>query len=335
MVNRSASLEWLRVAACLAVVVLHAAAGYIYQFGQISLVEWQFANVVDSVTRWCVPVFIMLSGAVNLHERNIAAGDFYKRRFNRLGPVIVFWSGVYVWYRHAAHDVPLTLEVVGQALLAGTPYYHLYFLFLIAGLYLITPLLSAAAVKLTGYQLFISGMVLTLVAMFAAGTGGAGVNVFSRFAPYVGYYILGAALVRLEFSPRAAALTFAVSVGATAVGTWSLVEHLGIGSRWALYLYSYLSPTVIPMSIAAFVLGLSLFRGEAGPILRRISGLTMGVYLLHLMVLEPISWWLPRIGLAANNAIIDLPIQAALASLITFLLVGIGARIPGIRSVLI
>ena len=52
--------DLLRVAATLAVVILHLSGGWISEV-PVASGAWRVFNVYDGLTRWCVPVFVMLS----------------------------------------------------------------------------------------------------------------------------------------------------------------------------------------------------------------------------------------------------------------------------------
>ena len=57
-------LDWVdgtRCVAALAVVLLHAAASAVTDSSLLGSSGWWAANLFDSATRWCVPVFVMLS----------------------------------------------------------------------------------------------------------------------------------------------------------------------------------------------------------------------------------------------------------------------------------
>ncbi|MVT29351.1 acyltransferase family protein [Acidovorax citrulli] len=59
-------LDSIRIIACLAVVLLHVSARPIYMQKELSQWGWMLGNAVSSLTHWCVPVFVMLSGALVL-----------------------------------------------------------------------------------------------------------------------------------------------------------------------------------------------------------------------------------------------------------------------------
>ena len=71
--------DFLRIFATLAVMVLHVAAQNWYGTSVPSF-EWQTFNFFDSIVRWGVPIFVMISGALFLNKRElhtITGGGWY------------------------------------------------------------------------------------------------------------------------------------------------------------------------------------------------------------------------------------------------------------------
>ena len=94
---RHASLELLRTAAALAVVGVHAAAMVLVALPDGQGSAWWAANLWDSFCHWCVPVFVMISGAVLLSgPADQPAGEFYRRRALRLWQPALFWTLLYL-----------------------------------------------------------------------------------------------------------------------------------------------------------------------------------------------------------------------------------------------
>ena len=268
------SLSILRLSACIAVVVLHASAPYIYQYGNIKWQDWHTANLLDSAMRWCVPVFVMISGALNLKYRNIDLHSFWRKRLFKITPIIVFWSISYTLYSYYVHNEQFSYTIVMQKLISGVPYYHLYFLFLITGLYLITPFIAPVIHTLKRGDLIILIAFCQIASMISAFIGFQ-LTIFTWFLPYIGYYIAGYLLTIIKIPNRFAVIGLASSVIITSLGTWILVDNLGVDSKYGLYLYSYLSPNVFLMSISLFVLGVNLnIKDKFGYKLIKISNLT-------------------------------------------------------------
>ena len=76
-------MVWLdnaRIVAIFAVVLLHAAAG-IVNGTVIGSEYWWFGNICDSSVRWCVPVLVMISGALLLDpNKDEDTLTLYKKR---------------------------------------------------------------------------------------------------------------------------------------------------------------------------------------------------------------------------------------------------------------
>ena len=94
--SRSARFDVLRVGACLAVILLHLSATIVMDRDFLGGIHWHISNAIDAATRWCVPVFVMLSGALLLAPRKHASpGEFWAKRLSRLLPAMLAWPAVY------------------------------------------------------------------------------------------------------------------------------------------------------------------------------------------------------------------------------------------------
>ncbi|WP_235502048.1 acyltransferase family protein, partial [Janthinobacterium sp. Ant5-2-1] len=71
----------LRIVACFMVILLHVSAENFHAFGE----KWWAANFYDSLTRACVPIFFMISGA-NLLSKDETLGTFFRKRFLKIIP---------------------------------------------------------------------------------------------------------------------------------------------------------------------------------------------------------------------------------------------------------
>ena len=60
--------DFLRIFATLSVMVLHVTAQN-WHGTSVSSFEWQTFNFFNSIVRWGVPIFVMISGALFLNER--------------------------------------------------------------------------------------------------------------------------------------------------------------------------------------------------------------------------------------------------------------------------
>ena len=75
--ERKTYCDYLRLIATFAVVVLHVAASNWYST-DVNGLEWQSFNFYDSVVRWGVPIFVMISGSLFL-SREISIRKIYSK----------------------------------------------------------------------------------------------------------------------------------------------------------------------------------------------------------------------------------------------------------------
>ena len=75
MDNKIIWLDDIRAIACIMVVVLHTAAIYILKADGF---YWEVANIIDSFTRICVPLFFMISGYLFFFEKQVKFKNFIR-----------------------------------------------------------------------------------------------------------------------------------------------------------------------------------------------------------------------------------------------------------------
>ena len=138
-VEREIWLDWMRVAACLMVMVVHATEPF-YLGGDGSLILTQtdafWASLFDSFVRACVPLFIIASSYLQF-PLHYSSEEFFRRRAVRILVPFVLWTVVYalVWGSPVQNFKDLLLNFNYAA---G----HLWFVYMLVGVYLLMPLLS-------------------------------------------------------------------------------------------------------------------------------------------------------------------------------------------------
>lgn len=278
------SYDVLRVLATVAVVWLHVSA-YAVLYNEPSTFAWWVGNVSDAAVRWCVPVFVLISGALLLAPRNETPLEFYRKRLNRLLVPLLFWSALYVALKLASGRI--TPAEAARSFCYGRPHYHLWYLYIAFGLYLFTPPLRC----LLGYMSLRGRAIVTstIVALSVAGTAvayfrGWDIPFFALFLPYSGYHLLGYHLAQRPFpaSARTLWMLLLASIVATALAS----------RLYGQYAYAYVGVPVLIMSAAVYSLGLKLPSPTPPlhPLLARsvaqLSRATLGVYLVHPLFLE-------------------------------------------------
>jgi len=340
----------------LAVVTIHLTPQLMRSYDNLPLWQWLAADVANALTRWCVPVFVMLSGAFLLDpSRDGGAGKFLRRQVPRVLIPTLFWSAFYLYDRWVGVGRPSGegVKMALDGLLSGVPTPHLYFPYLILGLYLLTPPLRLFVRTATPRDMAYAIGLCLGVAMLTRGLSilglvGTGESVFTQFIPYIGYYLAGFFLKDLSLSARQRSglyILLLMAMGVAAVATAHLVPRFGAGGR-GTYFFQYLSPTVVVMSLCVFGLFVTspLLRDD-GPVpmgFRRFifgvaSPASFGVYLIHPLVIRHVgkelqvrptgfdSWGGPWVGIPLTLVLV--------VALSTTLVWGV-QRVPYLRRLL-
>ena len=147
---REVWIDWLRVAACFMVMIVHSTEPfYIGGEGARILTEGDavWASFFDSFVRACVPLFVVASSYLQF-PLHYSTGEFFRRRLKRVLVPFVVWTVVYAlaWGEPVQNFSDLLLNFNYAA---G----HLWFVYMLLGIYLLMPLLSPWAAKVSRREL--------------------------------------------------------------------------------------------------------------------------------------------------------------------------------------
>lgn len=130
-IDRTVYFDYLRVVAILAVVFLHVSDSNWYTT-DVNGLQWQTFNFFNGITRWGVPVFVMISGSLFLN-REVLLKRMYSKYILRLVISYLIWAFIYALF------IEGNIEKRIMAILEG--HYHMWFIPMIIGLYMCVPLI--------------------------------------------------------------------------------------------------------------------------------------------------------------------------------------------------
>ncbi|MEU5724549.1 acyltransferase family protein [Micromonospora sp. NPDC047738] len=347
--TRQYSLDVLRILAISGVVAIHTVGMVLGHDELRGTVEWWLAAGIDIGAIWTVPLFVMISGALTLSPRAHAAGPgaFYRKRFVRILPALVVWHVVYlVVARMGLRGERLTIEGLGVLLFDARVFTALYFLWLIAGLYLVAPVLVAflrdggrrRALILAGVALGFT-VIAFLGSAIAARLGAPRpihLGALTLWWPYVGYFVAGWALRTVRLGRRGLVLASVAGLALLAEGVWQWGTRAERPLLQTLMPIGYLGASVAAATICIFLVGVTLGdqrtpSPRVGRWLVRLSEASFGVFLVHLLVFEVLRFSVPAIAAGAS---LPLMLGTFAVVLVTSFAISLGAaRIPYIRAV--
>ncbi len=308
---------------------------------------WWTVDIYDSLAKTAVPLFVMLTGALLLQPSKVdePIRVFFKKRWKRIGLPFVFWGTLYFLWRFLVNGEVLTVNSVFQGVLNG-PYYHFWFLYLLIGLYLLTPLLrvivKSARLRVLRYFLllwFIGTAIPPLITLFQP--YGLSTNVF-MITGWLGYFVLGAYLLRVHLKRIILLSLFLFGLVWTAIGTYFLVGTLG--ERLSQFFLDYYSFSIITSSAALFLLFLTIHTHtqtesrlpNVNHALKVISENTLPIYLFHVMVLEALQkgYFGLKISVTTMTPLIEIPLLTIVTLSICLAVIVPLKKIPYVKRII-
>lgn len=344
---RQWSLDVVRVISVIGVVAIHVFAEMVGNPAVRGTGGWWGAVAADIGFVWVVPVFVMISGALILEPRHYedGPGPFYRRRLPRLATALVFWSLFYfIVIRTLFSQVPLTRGDLAGFVLDGKPYTHLYFLWLIIGLYAVAPVLASFLRGGGERRAFVfAGVVLAatvVTGMSSSVLGGMGESrpltlmALTQWLPYAGYFLAGWALRNVRLSGVGSLIGSIVTALAVVVSVIQFGIRPAAPILDAVAPLSYYGPIVAVASVGVFVCGNSVLAGwnpgrRTQRIVRELSDSAFGVFLVHfaiMVVLRAVEPFARADGSFLLSAIEWLVVVAVSFGVV----VGV-RRVPGLR----
>ncbi len=327
--------DYLRLFAMLGVILMHEASGLLRS--ELTL-GWFGVDLLTSLAFTAVPLFFMMSGALLLSRDETADLDrLWKKRLPKLLVPLLFWSVISVFWLW--HTGAKTLEEIPGAIasaLNDPVYVHLWYLYTLAGFYLLSPLLrrmvQALDRRLSRYLLLLMAAVVLLDIILPL-VPGKYANLFNWwiarelkfFDGHLFAFLLGYYLHRTErrFPTPALAAAAALLLAAITLGTWWKttvfnVYHSGFQTQNGGY--------ELVLAACIFLLAKNLLQQKRPPLpIRTAVALSMPIYLMHLFIIS----FLWQFDIGPTRFILLLPCTA-LVFVISLLIAKTITSIPGL-----
>ncbi len=339
----------LRVLATFAVVLHHIAGKNMWAFKPTD-VQYAVFLFESTIVKFAVPMFILLSGMFLLNpDKHIMPKDLFRKQMLRVMTSFVFWTVFYAAFNtFAAWDyAPETVPERMFNAIFVTRQYHLWFLPLIFGLYLVTPFLrhmvaGCSKKELTAFMLmaFIFASVLPLcetLKLLPALTALMRELGITMVTGCVGWYVAGIYLVKyLNIQKRGTRLLcYILGVVSILLAYYLTMAHaLETGENIETWIIANAVTMVLPV-IAVFVLVRAIadrltFSEKSIKWITILAQDAFGIYLLHdacITVFESIG-----LSTLKFNPYIAPPVLAVLCFLLTWLVVHLLRKIPFARK---
>lgn len=316
-------VDLIRAVAMVMVILLHASSEphvVIDIMAPEEITRWWASNVYESLASPCIALFVMLAGVLLLRPSrfNEPLKVYFKKRWQRIGLPCIFWGFIYFVWRFLVNGEAVTADFILQGILGG-PYIHFWFIYLLTGLFLITPVLRVfvahSSLKILKYLilLWFAGTTITYtLTLFKPLVLNA--NVF-LLTGWLGYFVIGTYLLKVTLRRPILFILLVLGYVWTILGTYILVGTMG--ELFSRYFYDSFSFNVIIVSVALFLLLSSLssqYVKRVFPFGNRlillVSQNTLPIYLLHMLVLETLhkGYLGFKMSVTTMNPVLEIPL---------------------------
>ena len=295
-INHEMYFDYLRIIAIFCVIGIHVVSS-VWSSLDVKSISWQILNIFDSIFRFCVPIFVMISGALFLNkDKDIPIKKLYSKNILRLFISLISWGLFYASFRnlilYGKNEQNIFKYIINDFFKS---YDHLWFLVMLIGLYMAIPILRKICEdKKTEEYFLLLSFIFTFIYPFILNIKNISFyfqnSIISFYVPivsgYSGYFILGHYLNTYELSKNKEKTIYilgSVAIIFTIVATSILSMYNGFPLTT---FYDYLSINTALVAIAIFILfknHISKIKlsNKTNSIIKKISKLTFGIYLIH------------------------------------------------------
>lgn len=299
-------LDVLRVLSAFAIVFLHTSSVYLDGLIPYGTFSWFGADLYLAASRYAVPVFVMISGVFFLNPgKDITIKNIYGKYVPRMLTVLLGWAFIRTAMAGTALDgVPA--GAWASSFFTSVKMY--WFLPMIIGLYLITPVLRAVT-ALNNRKLLVYFMTLSVVlAMCVPVAEGIQLYYFPKAVPvtdftnllklpcliFGAHFVFGYYAYTYDLSRRAKTALYVCAIASwllIAAGTYVFFKEPASKMFFFSMHGASLSPLTFLTGAAVFVfckdrLGRIGFSAAASSFIRRLAYYSLGVYMLHIILVE-------------------------------------------------
>lgn len=368
--DRVVWIDLLRVFASCMVPIAHLCSNCWNLTEGVNSSDFFVLNVFNSASRWVVPVFVMISGIFFLNpEKKCDPKKIFSKNIVRMATAFIFWSFLYAlqWTLFRPHAqgeavVPFSKTFFLSELVKGE--YHMWYLYMIALLYLFTPLIRVFSDNATKKQLEFFILASLVFACFfpmlnefpfLQKIGIKSLNEhfhLSFVSGYIGMYVAGQYLVRFPLEKLKRNIMYALGILSY---FFTLFANLWISRvnnkpSKAFLEAQYINATLVGIALFIFFkyeVSKINFSDRAVKIISWLSARSFGVYLCHVFVMRAFQYFgIQVIHFSPAHATVDMsafsyvhippiigvPVLATLVVIISFGVSALISKIPVLKK---
>jgi len=336
-------IDYIKCIAILCVILVHLCGRY--RFVTTTEAQYMGAFALAWIVRIGVPLFFMCTGALFLHIRELDIKKLFRKNIPKLVVCLILYSFIYSAFLKRGLILDNQMGVISfiketvKEILKMEGASSLWYMYAIICVYLMIPIyrviVDNASKRLIEYYLLMS-LLASVMLMFlniprlsilAGWTNN--LKYIWMFCGYSIYIVGGAYIAKYDIPRKVRYVIYAMAVISLTFVELSkdqLVAHPAVGEY---NINDYLSPLTMVYAIAVFIFikeccAMKSEESRLYPAVKFISRNTLGIYLIHSMLVDILVIKLPLNG----NIFVVIPVHFVIVLILTVIIVFILKKIP-------
>lgn len=286
---REYNYDLLRVLSMMAVILMHVGM----DSGGRNSVWPIMPYIYDTFSKFAVPCFVMLSGAFVLEDKETANYEkFYRKKLVKIGLPTLFFTLLYVLYRFlfcftGSQPALGELTSIIVDVFRGSPFYHMWYLYMLIGLYLLAPIVVRFKESISYESFRTIAIIFLVIASLSAWTSG---EVFLNWDvgqtfEYLGYFMIGYVIRKDSKVNNLRGILLLIFWGMVGMTIALLRYYISALHKLSFLeisydLVSFVSPLIVIFSVLIFA-GFAKLRIGYNRWIEKMAGISFTVYLFH------------------------------------------------------
>ena len=347
----------LRVMAIIGVIFCHASTSFVAL--DIGSFNFYISAFFDCFRDFCVPIFVMLSGALLIAKKD-SLFTFFKKRLSRIFIPFLFWGIVYTLYSFIFLKHNLNLNYVFDVFMRnggtiGGIFWFVWMIFTIyIAIFIINKVNSYGNGRIPDFDrkfinvLTILSVVFIIMFQMYLLPDILYKSLLGYYVSFIPYAIIGSFLANNDFisskigAKKTALIALALSIATYLYYIFACVGPMSVSNNSFTY-PGYFNILILVLSASIFILFKSMskiqfFRNveksKYGDVIVSLSGYSYGIYLIHYLVLYILKRKIVIIcDYTQQSPLIWIPLLVLITLIISLAILMILDRIPYLRKV--
>ena len=340
-------LDMLKIISCIFVVIIHVTAPGFRGF-KLNSLSWDINLLFNMLARFAVPVFVMVSGALFLDKnKEIDIKRLWKKNILHLFVLYILWTIIYSVYNVYSKGFGFNIKNILVDCIKSS-YYHLWFIPMIIGLYMIVPIIRPFTKDKRLLEYFIVLFFVLKIIPYTLDLFNVSVihKILQRMSiaflsfdgifSFAGYFIIGHYINEYGIKKRNRILIYIIGILSYILGVVGTILFSNYKNKAYETFDREFSITTFFMSIAMFTLFKyitknKVFKEKTEKIIIHLSKMTLGIYVIHALFIDILK---NQVGLSFTK-LYNLPLAFLIVIIVSYIFTYIFSKIPIVKKYLV